>query len=273
MPPSTSAGEPSTAAASRARAIALDLLTAAGFAGLGLLVWRGLSDTLLRVRGLDLPALHALQHATLLTGGLLALACLPSLLRAPSPMIRRIGGVLLICTWGLACAAGWWPAMQSHAGSTALAAAVIPALLCTCALATLARLAALPGEPSLLLPARMAQALQTGAMLFFATMMAHWQGYLQDSSASASLLLLTAMAGALLLALWRPRPGQAAARVALAALAAILLAPLLLHVLLTVQPGPHRREWWLALAIVLAGQALGWSQDRNTPPSTPAPRA
>ncbi|HBK47042.1 MAG TPA: hypothetical protein DDZ67_11530 [Xanthomonadaceae bacterium] len=241
-----------------------------GNIGLGLLVWIGISTALLQTRGNDFMSLRPLQNSALLLGLALVAGFSAWLLlardtggtRARPRALASLGFTLL------ADVALLW--LLAQKGSAPGMVAVVGAVLCIAALATLclSSIALETASAQLLVPAQLALALQGGSVLFFALMSSRWPGQMESSGASSSLLMLSAIAAALMLALWLTGGGMLpwrARRERWIGLALLLGVPLLLYAWLMLLPAHQRVAWWLAMAAVAAAQVLDRGQRLSRP--------
>lgn len=241
--------------------------------GAGLLIWLGITISLLKVRGADLEKLRPLQSLGIAIGLLLLLAAIPLVFtaRARSDATAR--------AWRSRCAlstAICWlfgaglMLLLSRQGADAGWISVNSMLLSFAAVAFVMALASAPTDgPArpLLLPIGLAQALLTGASLLFALIAMNWPGSALATGPLPSLLLLIVVATLLQLLHWQ----QAAALWPLAAnrwrwLALVLQGalPLLLAGAIYLLPSLSRAGWWLVAGSVLAGSLIAHWQCAST---------
>ena len=221
------------------------LASALAGAGLGLLVWMGISVTLLQAGSGNLVALRSMQHTGLVVAGLLTLASAIAVLillslRTPAP--------------------GW----------TALCAALlsIGAIATTLGLGMCATSNShVNWQRQMVAPAFLAYALLAGATLLFALIAVKWPGQGLLSMPSVSLVTLAVMVAATKVLYWSENGSLRAGvqgladhlafplRVAILALLAVV--PALLALALVLWPGFFPRTGWSLVALsILAGGYL-----------------
>lgn len=228
-------------------------------AGCGLVLWVALSSALLLGGTATMRKLVHLQVWGLGLGVLLAAAGLALLWPRPETpgrwWLRSLVALLLAIVGGAGLA---WLQLRPSPDPAWLA--LLALLTCGGALAAIAGLAMLEtGQAGLQLPTRLALALLCGASLLFALIALRWPGPILAAGPVPSLLLLVLVAGALLLAGWqaqgglRPRARWRSHGLALGLLVAL---PVLLALLLYLQPGWARVLWPLVALSVLAGAVV-----------------
>lgn len=241
-------------------------------AGLGLLLWLGVSIALLQGGGAEMVLLRSMQHTGLLFACVLALATIYELrtasTHAGASRWRRLAVPALLLALSSAVAlmvlltrrppdAGW---VTLAAGLLSLGA--IGTVL------TLGMLTASAGRPQwrqqVVAPSRLAYTLLAGAGLLFTLIALKWPGQQVLSDPAPSMVMLLVVTGALKLLYWfengglrtplPDRPGQDALRSRLLVLALLLIFPLLLCVGLILWPNLAPRTCWCLIALsVLAG--------------------
>jgi hypothetical protein len=244
-------------------------------AGLGLLLWLGISIALLQGGGAEMALLRSMQHSGLLFACVLTLAAVYELRSASShgssERWRRLAVLALAVALSSAVAlmvllmrrppdAGW---VTLAAGLSSLGA--IGAVL------ALGMLTASAGRPQwrqqVVAPSRLAYALLAGAALLFALIAIRWPGQQMHSAPAPSMVMLLLVMGALKLLYWFENGGLRVQVVSLAAadalrlrlgvLALLALVPLLFCAGLVLWPDLAPKTGWCAIALaVLAGGYL-----------------
>lgn len=244
-------------------------------AGLGLLLWLGISIALLQGGGAEMALLRSMQHSGLLFACVLTLAAVYELRSASShgssERWRRLAVLALAVALSSAVAlmvllmrrppdAGW---VTLAAGLSSLGA--IGAVL------ALGMLTASAGRPQwrqqVVAPSRLAYALLAGAALLFALIAIRWPGQQMLSAPAPSMVMLLLVMGALKLLYWFENGGLRVQVVSLAAadalrlrlgvLALLALVPLLFCAGLVLWPDLAPKTGWCAIALaVLAGGYL-----------------
>lgn len=270
------------------------LASALAGAGLGLLVWMGISVALLQARSGELATLRSLQYSGLLLGGALTLASLVSLRASPTASgikWRQITAGTLALTLASAVAV---LILLSLTAATPGWTALCAALLSIGAIATtlgLGMCAISSGHANwqrqMVVPGCLAYALLAGATLLFALIALKWPGQRLLSMPAVSLLTLVVMVAATKVLYWSENgslragvDGLAQAwalplRVAILALLAVI--PLLLTIALVRWPGFFPQAGWSLVALsVLAGGYLERQllvAEADTPREPPKPAA
>lgn len=240
-----------------------------GLLGLGMLIWVGISTALLQGRGDALLSLRPLQYRAL--GGAAALIAIVAVQLLLQPIASRSRWrARALATLGLALLAdiGLLVLLGADQRSPGLVA-VFGGIACIAALGSvgLVTLATEVPRSQWLLPTQLALTLLGGAAVFFSLMAWLWPGDMGASSATSSLLLLSGIAAALVLAGWLGEGGllpPAQHRLRWTALALLVIAPLLLKAWLLVGTTLPRGMWWLAALAVAAALLLEWRDRRST---------
>ena len=248
------------------------LASALAGAGLGLLVWMGISVTLLQAGSGNLVALRSMQHTGLVVAGLLTLASLVSLRACPTASgikWRQITAGALVLTLASAIAVLILLSLRTPApGWTALCAALlsIGAIATTLGLGMCATSNShVNWQRQMVAPAFLAYALLAGATLLFALIAVKWPGQGLLSMPSVSLVTLAVMVAATKVLYWSENGSLRAGvqgladhlafplRVAILALLAVV--PALLALALVLWPGFFPRTGWslVALSILVGG--------------------
>lgn len=239
--------------------------------GAGLLVWLGITISLLKVRGADLEKLRPLQSLGIAMGLILLLAAIPLLRALPAQaegVARawrvRVALATAVCWLAGACLIlllrlpvidpGWISVSSLLLGLGAIAFAMT--------------LAMMPGNGAphpLLLPIGVVQALLTGASVLFALIAMNWPGHSLSTGPTPSLLLLIVIAVVLQLVHWQQSAAlwpPAANRWRWISLGLQGGLPLLLAVAIYLLPSLSRPGWWLVTAALLAGSVIAhWQRD------------
>jgi len=247
------------------------LVRTLGLLGLGMLIWAGISTALLQGRGDALLSLRPLQYRAL--GGAAALIAVVALQLLLQPAaLRSRWRPHALATLGLALLADLvlLVLLGADRRSPGLVS-VFGMIACIAALGSvgLVTLATEVSRSQWLLPAQLALALLGGAVLFFSLMAWLSPGDMGASSATSSLLLLTGIAAALMLAGWLGEGGllpPARYRLRWIALGLLVIAPLLLKAWLLLGSTLPRGIWWLAALAVAAALLLEWRDRRSTDP-------
>ena len=248
------------------------LATTLASAGLGLLLWLGISIALLQGGGAEMVLLRSMQHTALLFACVLTLAAAYSLYAASSNASgarwRQLAIVALLLA--LAATAALMVLITRRppdAGWTSIAAA-LASLGAIGAVLALGMLATATGRPQwrqqLVAPGYLAYALLAGAALLFALIAIKWPGQAMVSAPAPSMIMLLVVMGALKLLYWFENgglraqvaalPGADAMRMRLVVLALLVLLPLMLCTGLILWPELAPKTGWCAIAVaVLAG--------------------
>lgn len=241
-------------------------------AGLGLLLWLGISIALLQGSGTAMVPLRSMQCTGLLFACVLTLAAVYNLRSAAPNANGRRWRQSAISALVLALAAAvallvLLTRRPPDAGWVSIAAALL-SLGAIGAVLALGMSAAASGRPQwrqqLVAPGCLAYALLAGAALLFALIAIKWPGQGVFSAPAPSMIMLLVVMGALKLLYWfenggmRARvadhPGEEALRMRLWVLALLVLVPLLLCAGLILWPGLAPRAGWCVIALaVLAG--------------------
>ncbi|HEY0334783.1 MAG TPA: hypothetical protein VGC74_13915 [Stenotrophomonas sp.] len=230
-----------------------------GLLGLGMLIWIGVSTALLQGSGDAMLSLRPLQFRALGVSALLIMALIVQLALQPVPD-RQPWRARALAALGVTVAAnGALLVLLAVERRSPGVIAIAAAIACIGALGSvsLATLATEAPRTQWHLPAQLALSLLGGAGVFFSLMAWLWPGDMGASGAASSLLLLTGIAAALLLACWLVEGGllpPARHRLRWVALALLLVAPILLQGWLLFWPSLPRTLWWLttlALGIAL----------------------
>ncbi|MEO8364972.1 MAG: hypothetical protein ABI538_02075 [Pseudoxanthomonas sp.] len=274
------------------------LAAALASAGLGLLIWLGVSITLLQGGGGEMVLLRSMQHTGLLFACVLTLSAAYSL-HASSPNAngmrwRRLAIVTLLVSLASAVALmALLTRRPPDAGWISVAAALLSLGAIGTVFALGMRVAAtgrLDWRQQLVAPTCLCYALLAGAALLFALIAIKWPGQEMLSAPAPSMVMLLVVMGALKLLYWfenggmrariAPLSAQDPLRIRLSVLALLVLVPLLLCAGLVLWPGLAPKTGWCVIALlVLAGgygdrqlmaaEAGAPSQDRD-PPGTPS---
>lgn len=241
-------------------------------AGLGLLLWLGISIALLQGSGTELVPLRSMQRTGLLLACALTLAAVYSL-RSAAPTasgMRCRQTAIVALVLALASAVALTVLLMRRlpdAGWVSIAAALL-SLGAIATVLALGMLTAATGRPEwrqqLVAPACLAYALLAGAALLFALIAIKWPGQQMLSAPALSMVMLLVVMGALKLLYWfengglqarvADRCGQEVLRMRLAVLAWLVLVPLLLCAGLMLWPNlAPRTGWWVMALAVLAG--------------------
>lgn len=241
-------------------------------AGLGLLLWLGISIALLQGSGTELAPLRSMQHTGLLLACVLALAAVYSL-RSARPNAngarwRRFALVTLILALASAVALMALLTRRPPDAGWISVAAALASLGAIGAVLALGMSTAATGRPEwrqqLVAPGHLAYALLAGLALLFALIALKWPSQQMLSAPALSMALLLVVTGALKLLYWiengglqvrlADRSGAEAMRMRLAVLALLVLVPLLLCAGLMLWPNLAAGTGWCAVALaVLAG--------------------
>lgn len=273
--PQPPAAAPATTTAPWIGRFSLDALASAlAGAGLGLLVWMGVSLALLQIRSGALADLRNLQHTGLVLGGVLAAACLINLRACPAASgvnWRQLTAAALVLT--LAASVATLILLMVPAalpGWTALTAILLGVgAVCTVFGLGLCRIEGSRQDwrRQMVVPSFLAYALLAGAGLLFALIALKWPGQRLLSAPTPSLLTLLTMTAASKTVYWMENGGWRASvpglpaswalplRVAVLALLAVVPALLIGAMLLWPQLMP-RAGWCLIALSVLAGGYL-----------------
>ena len=240
-------------------------------AGLGLLLWLGISIALLQGSGAEMVPLRSMQRTGLLLACVLALAAVYSL-RSAHPNAngarwRRFAVVALVLALVSAVALmALLTRTPPDAGWTSVAAA-LSSLGAIGAVLSLGMSTA-AGRPEwrqqLVAPSHLAYALLAGLALLFALIAIKWPSQQILSAPALSMALLLVVMGALKLLYWfengglrarvADRSGPEALRMRLSVLVLLVLAPLLLCAGLMLWPNLAAGTGWCAVALaVLVG--------------------
>lgn len=240
-------------------------------AGLGLLIWLGISIALLQGRGADMVLLRSMQHDGLLVAGLLALLAVVALRDAASTRWRRV--CIAALSLALAATASLLVLLAGKdfdPGWTAVAAALLTLGALTAVLAT-GMLQAATGRGAwrqqMVAPNALAYALLAGSALLFALLALKWPGQGLLSAPAPSLIMLLLVMAALKLLYWFENGGLRTAaghynagdslRLRLLVLCVLVLVPLLLaSAAFTWPQAAPRLVWWLIAVSVLVGGVL-----------------
>lgn len=244
-------------------------------AGLGLLLWLGISIALLQGGGAEMALLRSMQHSGLLFACVLTLAAVYELRSASShgssERWRRLAVLALVVA--LSCAVALMVLLMRRppdAGWVTLAAG-LSSLGAIGAVLALGMLTASAGRPQwrqqVVAPSRLAYALLAGAALLFALIAIRWPGQQMLSAPAPSMVMLLLVMGALKLLYWFENgglrvqvvslPAADALRLRLGVLALLALVPLLFCAGLVLWPDLAPKTGWCAIALaVLAGGYL-----------------
>ncbi len=244
-------------------------------AGLGLLIWLGISVAMLQGRSGDMVLLRYVQHLGLIMGGVLCLsgfvALRPVRPGAAAGRWRRIGaitlGLTLLVAIVLIVLLGRRPFDPGSVGvaSASLTLSAIVAVLSAGMFAASQGRAA--WRQQMVTPNFLAYALLAGAALLFALLAIKWPGQGLLATPAPSLIMLLMVMAALKLLYWFENGGLRAPvagvvpaqtlRVRLTVLGLLTLVPLLLAVILFLWPQlAPRLGWCVITASILAGGAL-----------------
>lgn len=241
-------------------------------AGLGLLIWLGVSIALLQGGGAEMVLLRSMQHSGLILACLLALAAVYELRTAPAHANAARWRWLAVPALALAMSAAvalmvLLTRRPPDAGWVTLAGSLL-SLGAVCTVLALGMLTASAGRPQwrqqVVAPSRLAYALLAGAALLFALIAIKWPGQQMLSAPAPSMLMLLVVMGALKLLYWFENgglraqvvglPGADALRLRLLLLALLVLAPLLLCAGLILWPDLAPKTGWCLIAVaVLVG--------------------
>lgn len=188
----------------------LRMLSAAGsalsMAGLGMMVWLGISIALLQGRGTEMALLRSIQRDALLLALVLAVLAAPWLHAAAVARWRRASlavlcvalaanVVLLVLLARQPVDPGWTAVAAALLGLAAIAALLLHG-------ASLASTGAGGWRAQMVPPNRLAQALLTGAALMYAVLALRWPAGGPLGSPAPSLIMLLLVALALKLLYW-----------------------------------------------------------------------
>ena len=241
-------------------------------AGLGLLLWLGISIALLQGSGTAMVPLRSMQCTGLLFACVLTLAAVYNLRSAAPNANGRRGRQSAISALVLALAAAvallvLLTRRPPDAGWVSIAAALL-SLGAIGAVLALGMSAAASGRPQwrqqLVAPGCLAYALLAGAALLFALIAIKWPSQQMLSAPALSMVMLLVVTGALKLLYWFENGGMRASiaghsaeqalRMRLAVLALLVLVPLLLCAGLMLWPNLAAKTGWCLVALaVLAG--------------------
>lgn len=248
------------------------LAAALASAGLGLLIWLGISIALLQGGGAEMVLLRSMQHSGLLFACVLTLAAVYDLRYVPSNASgtrwRRLTLLALFLALSSAVALTMLLTRRPpDAGWVSIAAALLSLGAIGTVLA-LGMLIATTGRPEwrqqLVAPSCLAYALLAGAGLLFALIAIKWPGQEMLSAPAPSMLMLLVVMGSLKLLYWfenggmrtevADHSGPDALRARLAVLVLLVLVPLLLCAGLILWPNLAPKTGWCVIALaVLAG--------------------
>ena len=241
-------------------------------AGLGLLLWLGISIALLQGSGAEMIPLRSMQHTGLLLACVLALAAVYSL-RSAAPSAnearwRQFAIVALVLALASAVALMLLLTRRPpDAGWVSIAAALL-SLGAIGAVLALGMSTAASGRPQwrqqLVAPSHLAYALLAGVALLFALIAIKWPSQQMLSAPALSMAMLLVVMGALKLLYWfengglrarvADRSGPEALRMRLSVLVLLVLVPLLLCAGLMLWPNLAAKTGWCFMALaVLAG--------------------
>ena len=241
-------------------------------AGLGLLLWLGISIALLQGSGTAMVPLRSMQCTGLLFACVLTLAAVYNLRSAAPNANGRRWRQSAISALVLALAAAvallvLLTRRPPDAGWVSIAAALL-SLGAIGAVLALGMSAAASGRPQwrqqLVAPGYLAYALLAGAALLFALIAIKWPSQQMLSAPALSMVMLLVVTGALKLLYWFENGGMRASiaghsaeqalRMRLAVLALLVLVPLLLCAGLMLWPNLAAKTGWCLVALaVLAG--------------------
>ncbi|HLM53924.1 MAG TPA: hypothetical protein VK325_10125 [Pseudoxanthomonas sp.] len=264
--------------------ISLQALCAAlAAAGLGLLIWLGISVALLQGGGSDMVLLRSMQRTGVIVAMTLAVSAALLLRHAGAGRWRPLAaaalgialaaaGAMLVLLRGQAPDPGWLAVASTVAFLSAVAAVLGLGL-------TLAARGRDGWRPQMVTPNLLAYALLSGAALLFALIAWKWPGGSELAVPAPSLIMLLLVTAALKLLYWFENGGLHARigdldprdtlRRRALVLAVLVLAPLALAAVLVLWPQSlPRLGWGLIAALILAGGTLeqsllaregGWS--------------
>ena len=241
-------------------------------AGLGLLLWLGISIALLQGSGAEMVPLRSMQHTGLLLACVLALAAVYSL-RSAAPSAnearwRQFAIVALVLALASAVALMLLLTRRPpDAGWVSIAAALLSLGAIGAVLAMGMSIAATgrpPWRQQLVAPIHLAYALLAGVALLFALIAIKWPSQQMLSAPALSMAMLLVVMGALKLLYWfengglrarvADRSGPEALRMRLSVLVLLVLVPLLLCAGLMLWPNLAAKTGWCFMALaVLAG--------------------
>lgn len=241
-------------------------------AGLGLLIWLGISIALLQGGGAEMVLLRSMQHSGLLLACVLTLAVVHEL-RSASPQAsaarwRRLSIPALVLALASAMALMALLMRRPPDADWVTIAAGLSSLGAIGTVLALGMLTASAGRPQwrqqVVAPSRLAYALLAGAALLFALIATKWPGQQMLSAPAPSMVMLLVVMGALKLLYWfengglrspvAAAPGVDALRMRLVVLALLVLFPLLLCAGLILWPDLAPKTGWCAIALaVLVG--------------------
>lgn len=242
-------------------------------AGLGLLIWLGISIALLQGGGAEMVLLRSMQHSGLLIACALTLAAVHELRYASSRASgtarwRRLAILALVLALSSAVALTMLLTRRPpEAGWVTIAAGLLSLGAISTVLA-LGMLTAAAGRPQwrqqVVSPSRLAYALLAGAGLLFALIAIKWPGQEMLSAPAPSMLMLLVVMGSLKLLYWfenggmrmglADHSGPDALRMRLLVLVLLVLVPLLLCGGLILWPDLAPKTGWCVIALaVLAG--------------------
>lgn len=248
------------------------LAAALASAGLGLLIWLGISIALLQGGGAEMVLLRSMQHNGLLFACVLALAAVHEL-RTASPHAsaarwRRLAILALALALSSAVALMVLLTRRPPDAEWVTFAAGLLTLGAIAAVLALGMRTAATGRPQwrqqVVAPSHLAYALLAGAALLFALIAVKWPGQEMLSTPAPSMVMLLVVMGSLKLLYWfengglraqvADHAGTDALRMRLAVLALLVLVPLLLCAGLILWPNLAPKTGWCVIALaVLAG--------------------
>ncbi len=251
------------------------LASALSAAGLGLLIWLGVSVALLQGGSTEIVLLRSMQRTGLWLACALALCGVVALRAAPANAAgsrwRRTGAVTLAVTLVAAAALIALLTRDKPDPGWVAVAATLLSLSAVCAVLAAGMGMAARGRAAwrqqMVAPNFLAYALLAGAALLFAVIALKWPGQGLLSAPAPSLIMLLVVMAALKLMYWfengglrAPAQGLSEAdalRLRLLTLALLALAPLLLAAMLFLWPSLLPRLGWCLIALlVLAGGML-----------------
>jgi hypothetical protein len=253
-------------------ALPLEALCAAlAAAGLGLLIWLGISVALLQGSGTDMVLLRAMQRTGVVVAMVLGALAVPALHRPGTARWRLPAAVTLAVT--LAAAAAMLVLLRGQAPDPGWLAVVSLVVLLSAVAAvlglglTLAARGRDGWRPQMVTPTVLAYALLSGAALLFALIAWKWPGGGELAVPAPSLIMLLLVMAALKLLYWFENgglrasagglDGQGTLRRRALVLAVLVMAPLLVAAVLVLWPQSlPRLGWGLIAALVLAGGTL-----------------
>jgi hypothetical protein len=253
----------------------LAVASALSAAGLGLLIWLGISVALLQGGSAEIVLLRSMQKTGLWLACVLALCGVFALRAAPSNAAggkwRKIGAVTLALALVAAAALIALLTGKNPDPGWVGVAAMLLAMSAVCAVLAAGMGMAARGRatwrPQMVAPNFLAYALLAGAALLFAVIALKWPGQGLLSAPAPSLIMLLVVMAALKLMYWFENGGLRAPveglpdadslRLRLLVLALLALVPLLLAAMLFLWPALLPRLGWCLIALsVLAGGML-----------------